>query len=141
VIVAVPLLPWFAALTVAVQLVSHVLLWAEQLLGARVATDQLSVTVPTVIAELTAALNEALEVRRASSVWPFVMLPVVPQLPPSMRNSAPPVAETVAAVLIPLMVTLFDAVSVESAALVTSVKVKAFGVVSHAVCCVQVPLL
>lgn len=69
------------------------------------------------------------------------MLPDVPHPPPLMLNCAPPVAVTVAAVLMPVIVTVFDVVSVLGSAPVTSVKVKASGVVSQAVCCVQVPLL
>jgi hypothetical protein len=68
------------------------------------------------------------------------MLPEVTQLPPLMRNCAPPVADTGVDVLMPLIVTLLDAVSVLRLAFVMSVNVKALGVVSHAVCCVQLPL-
>ena len=108
--------------------------------AARVVTLQLSVTVPTVTVVLTAVENDALEVRRTSRVCPFVIVPDVTQLPPLMRKLAPPVAETLVAVLMPLIVTLLDAVSVLGSAPVTSVKVKASGVVSQAVCCVQLPL-
>ena len=63
-----PLAPCAAALTVAVQFVSHVLLWAEQLAGARVVTDQVSVTPPTLTVVLNAVLNDELEVNLTCSV-------------------------------------------------------------------------
>lgn len=86
VIVAVPFAPCAAALAVAVQFVSHVWLAALQLLGARVVALHVSVTEPTVTVVLTAVENDALDVRRTSSVWPFVMVPDVTHDPPLIRN-------------------------------------------------------
>lgn len=66
--VPVPFAPCAAALTVAVQFVSHVRLAAEQLLGPRVVTLHASVTPPTVTVVFAAVLNDALEVNRTAKV-------------------------------------------------------------------------
>ena len=80
-------------------------------------------------------LFAALLVKRSSSVWPSVMLPVVPHVPPLMRNCGvpSPVMLTAVAVLMPLMVKLSDVICVETATPVWSVKLKATGVVSGGV--------
>lgn len=53
--------------------------------AGRVVTLHVSVTPPTSTVPVIPVLNAALEVRRIASVWPLVMLPLVPQAPPLME--------------------------------------------------------
>ena len=108
-----------------------------------VVTDHASVTPPTDTVAVRAVLVEFAEVNRTANVCPFVIVPDVPHAPPLMLICGDPAPLTDADVDVfsPLIVTVFDVLNVFNAAPVTSVKVKALGVVSHAVCCVQVPLL
>ena len=73
-IVAVPFAPWFAALTLAVQFVSHVLLWAVQLFAARVVTLQASLVEPMRTFAVFVAPKVPL-VNRTASVCPLVIAP------------------------------------------------------------------
>jgi hypothetical protein len=113
-----------------------------QLFGARVVTLQLSVTPPTFTVAPRAVENDPLEVSRTASVWPLVIVPLVTQLPPLIEicGLPDPLTDTGVDVLMPLIVTAAAVVSVLGFAPVTSANVKPFGVVSQAVCCVQVPL-
>jgi hypothetical protein len=133
VIAPVPLAPCAAALTVAVQLVSHVLLAAVQLFGARVVTLQLSVTPPTFTVALNTVENDALEVRRTASVWPLAIVPLVTHAPPLIEicGLPDPLTDTGVLVLIPLIVIAAAVVRVLRFAPVTSANVNAFGVLSH----------
>lgn len=145
--VELPVAPWLiatalGAVQVLLETVHVVPAATEQLLGARVVTLQLSVTPPTFTVALIAVENDALDVSRTAKVWPLLMLPDVTQLPPLMLMVAPvPVTETGVDVLMPLIEIAAAVVRVLGFAPVTSAKVKALGVVSHAVCCVQAPVL
>lgn len=145
--VELPVEPWLiatalGAVQVLLETVHVVPAATEQLLGARVVTLQLSVTPPTFTVALIAVENDALDVSRTARVWPFVIFPLVTHAPPLILIVAPvPVTETGVDVLIPLIEIAAAVVSVEGFVPATSVKVKAFGVVSQAVCCVQVPVL
>jgi hypothetical protein len=96
--VPVPFAPCAAAETVAVQFVSQVLLDELQLLPARVVTDQVSLTPPIVTVAVSAVLKDPLEVRRTEMVWPGVIVPDVPHVPPLMLISGlpDPVTDTAA---------------------------------------------
>lgn len=100
--------------------------------AASVVTDQSSVTPPTSIVAECAVENALAEVRRTSSVWPLVILPLVTQLPPLMRiwGLPSPLTDTGVVVLIPAIVIALEASCVFRAWPVRSAKVKASGVVS-----------
>ena len=98
VMVAVPFAPCAAALTVAVQLVSHVLPCAVQVFGARVVTLQLSVTPPMVTVAVRAVEKDALDVKRTAIVWPGVIVPDVVQAPPLIEICGEPEPVTLTAV-------------------------------------------
>lgn len=82
-----------------------------QLAAARVVTLHVSVTPPTFTVAVIAVEKNALEVSRTRKVWPFVMFPAVPHVPPLIEICAPvPLTDTGVEVLMPVIVTVFAAV-------------------------------
>jgi hypothetical protein len=97
--------------------------------AASVVTDHTLSVEPMETVAVWAVEKEALEVRRTARVWPLVTLPLVPHAPPAIDICGLPWPATLTSpgqpAGIPLMVTAEAVVSVESAAFVALVKVKA----------------
>ena len=88
----------------------HLMVVLEQLFAARVVTDQLSVAPPTVTVAERALEKAFADVNLTRKLWPLVIVPDVAHAPPLMETVGLPVplTDTAVAVLIPLIVRMFE---------------------------------
>ena len=101
--------------------------------AATVVLVNVSDTPPMVRTVLVAVAKLAEAVCRTQTVWPLAMVPAVDtKVTVHPTEYVPPVTEIAAAALMPATVIALDVITAPGTAFITSVKVKALGVVSAA---------